>query len=95
MNSKTKDERAVEAINSADEASLRACMLALSTESEELRDKIDSYLSSIAYRYTAESYTDSSGVKRKAEAPVSICRRCGYAFDPDNNRKSCRYHPGE
>ena len=95
MDSKSKDEKVAEAITSANEASLRACMLALSTESEEMRDKIDKYLSHIAYRIKAEGNTDSSGVKRKAEPPLYICRRCGYAFDPDNNRKSCRYHPGK
>lgn len=93
MDSKAKDEELAEAMALADEASLRAYVLALSTESDDIRDKICDHLKRIAFHNRAEGNTHSSGVKRKAESPVYICRCCGYAFDPYNDRKSCRYHP--
>lgn len=93
MDRKSKDERLLKAITSADEASLRAVLLALSAESDDTRDKISDRLLSI--EYFNSSTPSTAGVKRKAPSPVYICRRCGDAFDEDNNRKSCLFHSGK
>ncbi|KAK3340838.1 hypothetical protein B0H65DRAFT_431587, partial [Neurospora tetraspora] len=84
--------RSSEAIASADESTLRTVLRGLCAE-REVEKLVGKHLYQVTKLNAAKA--DSSGSKRKATSPVHICIRCGQAFEEDDNRKECRYHPEE
>ncbi|KAK3399107.1 hypothetical protein B0T20DRAFT_351140 [Sordaria brevicollis] len=89
-----RGEKLIEAINAADESTVRTVLRGLCAD-DEVEKLVGKHLYQVANLITTKAGTSDS--KRKATASVHICVRCGNAFDENDNKtkKECRYHPEE
>lgn len=100
MASILQGEELIEAIVSADESTLRAVLRGVCAD-RDAQQLVGKHLYEVnklkAAKEAKETSTDnsSSGLKkRKASTAIQICIQCNQAFEEDDNRKECRYHPG-
>lgn len=86
-----RGEKLIEAINSADESTLRTVVRGLCAERE-----VEQFVGKALHEVNKfkASEVESSSLKRKATSPVHICIQCGQAFEEEDNKKECRYHTG-